>query len=256
MKKNTNVVFVLILFVCMTMRVSGIVHRNNSDDKWHPDFLYVVYPNMKFVFRLPCEKEQSGVANLLFKSNKDGHVYLLDEVNDHKRYYKQLWGKYDAVLLFNNGNYVVYNDIVFDEGVDMEIDMKSLHIQPCDSASQHWLTFRTFLTNIGEAERKVYKRVVSEKKIRGYVMVEDGAATDFPLVKTIGESAKRASGCTLDGYFELDDLGEETIELEFFCIGHRFEYLNVNKNSGVFYVLDSPRTEELKGITTAPVGKH
>jgi hypothetical protein len=88
-------------------------------------------------------------------------------------------------------------------------------------------------------------KFVSEKKIRGYILLEDGFAGDFPFAR----DNKRAGSCTFDGYFEID-FDEPVKTLEFFCIGHNFEYLNVVENSGIFYVMKGYDRETLENVTT------
>lgn len=235
--------------ICFSMQANMIDKKENADeDKWHPENFYIVYPDMKLTFELPYEKDRSGVANLLFRE-KGGTIHLLDTIKNNGRYYNRLSGKYDAILLYNNGKYIVCDDVVFEKDVDSQIDMEKLSVQPADSDSQQWLTLRKFTDSIGGRERVFIKKAVSERKMRGYLLIEDGFASNYPLVGR--------KECTFDGYFEVDPDDEtDTLTLEFFCIGHNFEHLAVEANSGIFYILDSPGPGETKNITTGPTIKR
>jgi hypothetical protein len=142
----------LMLFVCLFVPLSGSANQeqvsiccDRDTDKWHPAAFYVVYPDMRLEFKLPCEEDQSGVANLLFRNKETGDIHLLDTIKNDERYYNPLSGKYDVILLYNNGKYVVYKDVVFEKGVTAEVDMEHLDIQPSDTNSRYWLTLRSFL---------------------------------------------------------------------------------------------------------------
>jgi hypothetical protein len=249
---------ILMLFVSFSIQADDICERSekvsavDSDTaKWHPGTIYLVYPDMKFTFKLPREKDRSGVSNLLLKNKETGILHLLDTIKSNAgfhcgaRFYNRFLGKYDVILLYNNGKYIIYNDVAFEKNKGIEVDMTSLDTQQSDPESQHWLTLRSFTSSVGEEERTFFNRPVSEKKVRGYVFIEDGHTTDFALVER--------KSCTVDGYFEIDLGRKKSRTLEFFCIGHNFEHLKVKENSGVFYVLTGPDWEKLKNVSTGPI---
>ncbi len=205
---------------------------------------------MRLTFNLPYENDLSGVGNILFRNKETGAIHLLDSINKNERYYNKLSGTYDAILLYNNGKYLIYRDIELKKNADLQIDMQNIKPQPKDYDSAYWLTLRSFTDSAGNKERVLSKKIDSDKKVIGYVLIEDGFAADFPFVRIVREIRKNDAPCSYDGYFEID-IDEPIVTLEFFCIGHNFEELNVKENSGVFYVLDSPDPEETINITTS-----
>jgi hypothetical protein len=225
---------------------------------WHPETFYIVYPDMKMTFNLSYESDRSGVANLLFIDKDTGGIHFLDTiVNSIERRFNQLSGKYDVVLLYNNGKYIRHKDVLFEKNINAEVDMNYLNVQPCDSVSLHWLTLRAFTDAIGD---RVFwnKRAVSEKKIRGYVFpdcscpaLHSGAGIAREITKKNG-----LPSCTDDRYFEVDVDKETYLTLEFYGPGHNFEKFHAKINSGIFYVLTGPSSEQTKNVTTGPLKRN
>ena len=229
-----NMLYVLMLFSFFSIQLKSFDQKENADmSKWHPEAFYIVYPDMKIFLKFPYEKERSGVANLFFINNDTKCIRLLDTVKNNRRYYNRLSGLYDVVLLYNNGNYIKYNDVLFEKNANIILDMEKYSLQPCDSESQNWLTLRTFNTTIGNKKREISKEAISERKIRGYVFIEDGAASEFSLAGIPREITKSNGlpACSFDGYFEVDVSDESFLTLEIFHPGHNFEYLNVKGTS-------------------------
>lgn len=245
--------FVIVLY-CLPLHASISVKYSdeksiNCNDKWHPTTFYVVYPDMSLTFNLPYERDLSGVANLFFKDKITGTIHLLDTIKNNERYHNKLLGTYDAILLYNNGKYLEYKNVVLKKDEDIKIDMENLKTQPRCSNSEYWLSLGSFTDGVENKERILKNNLDSKKTIRGYILIEDGFAADFPFVRIKRDKDKRETNCSFDGYFEID-IDEPAATLEFFCIGHNFEQLTVKENSGIFYVLDSPDPEETKNVTT------
>lgn len=252
---NINTIWILVIVLyCLPIHAYISVKRSdekliNCNDKWYPTTFYVVYPDMSLTFNLPYDKDLSGVVNLLFKNKVTGTIHLLDTIRNNERYYNKLSGTYDAILLYNNGKYLEYKNVVFKKNENIRIDMENLKTQPRDSESEYWLSLRSFTDSIGNKERPSKYNINLGKTIRGYVLSEDGFAADLPFVSIVREIRKNDAPCSYDGYFEID-VNQPIATLEFFCVGHSFEQLNVKGNSGIFYVLDSPDPEETKNVTT------
>ena len=228
---------------------------------WNPEAIYVILPNMKLEFKLPHEKDQSGVANLLFQDMTSGEIHLLDTIKNsverdivgnnintvsNFRYFTQrIPGKYNAILLYNNGKYIRYNDVVFEKGADRVVDMENLSVsvQPADSESQHWLNLRRFITAIGTRKLPENDASNSERKIQGYIFWEDGDALQGAGV--YGKDEKQFANSLNDGYFEINADDCQTLKIMF--LGVETQYINIKSNSGLFLMLKE--AEEYKRLT-------
>lgn len=238
---------------------------------WNPEVIYVIFPDIKLEFKLPYEKDQSGVANLLFQDITTGEFFLLDTIkNDAKKIIDKDFrphtinavrkatmfqkGRYDAILLYNNGKYVRCNDVLFEKGVDMVVDMKKLSIQPSDTESQYWLTFRKFITSIGMREFDKNGAIDSERKIRGYIFDEYGYAFYGVLVIRLGGNI--GINAKTDGYFEIYVEDYQTLKITSIDVEH---YINIKSNSGLFFMtkVDEAKIRDLDkvNVTTGPLIK-
>ena len=155
---------------------------DSDKSKWHPKEFYIIYPDKRITFKFPYEEKQSGVRNILFINKQTGFTCLLDEERppyEYRKFTKFEFEKHDVILLYNNGTYIRYDDVIFDKNGCMEIDMIQSNIQPRSSKSKEWLAMRAFNDVIGNAKRKVRTKgetPVSDLgiEIRGYVFGEEG----------------------------------------------------------------------------------
>ena len=216
-------------------------------NKWNPKEIYAIYPDMQLTFKLPAEKDQSGVYNLLFQHKETGKIYLLDTINNkNERLYSRLIpGKYDVILLYANGKYIRYNYVSLEKGVNANVDMENLPIQQADSLSKLWLTLRAFNSPAGDRGMLIKNFTTNyEKKVRGYVFYEDGTAimNRFAGVKFDGNNCIIG---TLDGYIEFEINENQTVKI--YSIGCLTNEIKFNVNSGLFIVLkESPYDKELE----------
>jgi hypothetical protein len=207
-------------------------------------------PDSSYRFILPYEPDQSGFYNLFFISKESGETLLLDTIKKKQRYFTPLssGSRYDVVLLYNNGKYVRCNDIVFENGI--EVDMSNQRIQPSDPLSKRWKkTLRSFdyaITNRRGADRD--DTAVSDFIIKGYVFSSsdgdgdytwqmEGSSTNWaPVVQSNGSIVKRKK-CTYDGYFEIDVEDDSEQILGFSAIFHSPEEINMTAPCGLFLVM-------------------
>ncbi|MDR0540852.1 MAG: hypothetical protein LBH19_01425 [Dysgonamonadaceae bacterium] len=232
----------MLLFAVHCEYTTAQNEKTAYESVWHPETFYVVYPDMKLTFKLPHEKDQSGVANLLFKNKETGTIHLLDTVKNNERYCNQLSGKYDAILLYNNGKYILYNDVLFEKNISTEVNMENLNIQSCDSDSQYWLTLRKFNTAIGSRVFLENYATDSKKKIRGYIFHERGEGL---MGAGICQEDNRCKITLSDGYFEIDVDSYQTLKVLY--LGIEDQTINIKTNSGLFLVTkdrDLDLTEE------------
>lgn len=208
-----------------------------SAGKWRPEMFYIELPGLSMSFMLPYEPDRSGVHNLFFISKESGETLLLDTIKENKRYFTPFspGSCYDVVLLYNNGTYVKCNDIILENGI--EVDMRNQRIQPSDSVSEYWKkNLRAFDDAIIDRELDGNDRSVSEYVTKGYVFsngIGNGEAWDA-LVR-LGD--KRVE-TTADGYFEIDnkDDTEQTL-LMGATLHSTFEKSNIPTSCGVVAVL-------------------
>ena len=271
-----NVLFLFLILVFNHIKIHAIfIYPNDNCEKthlfdiktdsdlWHPKAFYISYPDMTLTIYLPYEKDRSGVHNLLFKCKESGDIHLLDtvKINEKKdktdeRFFNRLYGNFDVILLYNNGKYIQYSEVVFKKNSHTNVNMKNLKIQPCDSASQQWLNMRSFTSIVGNDERVFDQPLVSQEKTQGYIFVEHipyafaGSDGDPAVIIKKNNDIKKVN-CTFDGYFEID-YDDERYPLEFNCWNLEPGYLNVIINSGVFFVLEGYDLEEYNKRFTGP----
>ena len=213
---------------------------SSSVGKWHPKMFYLIYPDQSLKFILPHEPDQSGFYNLFFMSKESGETFLLDTIKDNKRYFTPFSSGncYDAVLLYNNGKYVRCNDIIFENGA--EVDMSNQHIQPYDSVSGQWKTMRYFDDTVIDRTSGRDDIPVLDFIIKGYVLSSSKfLGEQFNLAPTVqlnGSIAKNKK-CTSDGYFEIDSEDDSEQTLSFSATLHLSEEINITAPCGIFLVL-------------------
>ncbi|MDR1116164.1 MAG: hypothetical protein LBL33_08485 [Tannerella sp.] len=236
--------------VCISMQVrsqtapSGRYPVVADTGKWHPEEIQILWPQSKLIFNLPCEDERSGVANLLFQSKDTGEIFLIDTIQDSERYfnYHLFSGKYNAILLYNNGKYIKCDDVFFEKGTTKEVNMGNLIIQPADSESSRWLALRSF--NLAIVERQFLRNlrndtIISKNKVRGYVFNGNNwkAFSRFIVMSKNNDDRKSHGNIDhSDGYFELhiDDDIIQIIKL----FGFVPSEIVIRSNSGVIIVMD------------------
>ncbi len=273
-KKCYSLTMLMLAIILCSLTVTA---QEKNESIWHPKAIYIVWPDMKLDILLPNEQDQSGVANLLFINSVSGKIYLLDSLKNNPfyksdtfgtksiahikdaRYYTRFErGNYDAILLYNNGKYIRYNDIHFDKDVHKVIDMREEPVQLIDVESQNWLALRKFNTIIGERELPKNDTTVSDNKISGYVFwgQDDGPALRGAIVSYLPvNKQKRGVVSAYDGYFEIAiDSNDVKPNLQLWYVGSEPQKINVTANSSVFFVLKPVvLTEEQLKVTTGPL---
>ena len=237
-------VMMMIMFISFSMTSNIIDQKENSaetlvadPDKWHPEFINIIHPEMSVEFILPYEKEQSGVFNLLFQCKKTGEIHLIDTIKENKRYFNSLLvsEKFDAILLYNNGEYIRHKDVFFEKNASTEVDMGKGDVHPPDSASLRWLTsLRTFSAAIKER-----RSATSGGKNRGYVFnyidYHDKGTTTYPDAVIEGENEYAIS--SIDGYFDIN-VASYPAYLTFGFPGYQIRKINLKANSGIVLLME------------------
>jgi hypothetical protein len=208
---------------------------------WHPGRIFVSWPDMDLEFRLPWDHDMSGVANLMFRDRSSGAIHRLDYVVNNRRRYTQFEpGRYDAILLYNSGKFVVQKNITFAKGVNTVVDMSDLPVREANARSREWLQGRKFTDPVGGERRLERYDSDAEFKIPGYVFTEDGEVDDSATIVRLPfkEGIERpSSGVSQDGYFELDSFREAAV-YNFRITGrdNRTTFVDAKANTWLFIV--------------------
>ncbi len=219
---------------------------------WHPEDIHIVWPHAEIEFRLPYEKERSGVANLLFRDKKSGDIRLLDTIRDNRRCYNRFEsGSYDAILLYNNGKYAAYDNIVLEEGVKMVVDMAGQAVRPADKNSRKWLLMRKFTDVVGERTLTRWYAQTSPEKVSGYIFEPyKEQVLSWVNVRRTPAMDKRTFSSD-DGYFEFDtDAGDAGSMLEISNAGYENMEIKIKPNSAYFIVMERTPGDVPKMIGT------
>ena len=222
---------------------------SSSVGKWHPKMFYVELPDLSMRFILPYEQDQSGFYNMFFISKGSGETLLLDTIKCYWRDCNLFSSKncYDVILLYNNGKYVKYNDMIFENGD--EVDMSDQCIQSPDSVSEHWKTMKPFDNTINDRVSDRKNMAVSDFIIKGYVF-SNLDMDKFPwesglriwnwelTVQSSGNIVKRKS-CADNGYFEIDveNDNEQTLSVSTSVTWHQPKDINFTASCGLFLVM-------------------
>ena len=277
------ILLVMSIFFCFPMQVIG--QRQSTDTcQWHPKEFHIIYSDMKLTFKLPYEKDRSGVRNLLLQCKKTNKIHLLDEehtiyidrrynrnfdsenydaiMSDEEppKYFERFYtkfdlGNYNAILLYNNGTYIKYDDIVFEKNACKEIDMTKSALQPSNSESKYWLTMRAFNDFVGWHGTMIenYKFPPPEScpriKIRGYIFSESGYCIPYFAVGKKAESSDLSLLVwgEVDGYFDAE-LCDASQALSFQRVSLYFPLeINVTVDCGLFIVLkETPEAKKIR----------
>jgi hypothetical protein len=262
MKSKSVYVSITIVFLCVSMHANIIDQKENSEKasvadmgKWHPKNINIVHPDMNIVFVLPHEKDRTGVSNLLFQCKETGRIHLLDTIKHNNRYFNSLLisGRYDAILLYNNGKYIRYNDVFFEKNNSMLVNMENSDIQPSNSISQYWLTLRTFSTAITERQSVKNYTTISEEINRGYIF-DRNEEIMFPDISIGIKGTNKLVLSSIDGYFEIE-ADAYPVYLTFSFMGYRSQEIKLTANSGLVVVMEETflTPEEQRKIKTGPL---
>jgi hypothetical protein len=235
---------------------------------WHPRRILVVWPEMRLDFLLPRENNRSGVANLLLRDRYTGEIRLLDSAKDnpeyeqmvllgfsndtpsrpvlgidtikHRRYANHFEpGLYDAIVLYNNGKYITYEEISFEKEMQKVVDMTKLRLHKSDKNSQEWLKFRKF-TDIVD-KRTLIKNYdgTSPHKIIGYLFRPSGqAAYQSSFISLLKDNkTERVANTSFDGFFEMDiDSDNQVYTLDLFDVAGWPIYVEAQANTWIFAI--------------------
>lgn len=214
-------------------------------NRWHPRNIYLVQSTKTMNFKLPVEDERSGVSNLLFRDTETDKILFPDRLVNNKRGYHQLpQSTYDVILLYNNGTYLKYNEILLKDNTYTELNMAVLPLNEKDSLSTEWLKLQANgAYQIGDyvppsRSSTLYSRNVGSKAanvVSGYIVDINGEEIIGATVVIKGTSYGTISN--LDGYFEIDIAGAGDV-LEVSYLGMKSTEVNINSGSHLMITME------------------
>ena len=239
MKPRNVCVLIAIIFTSFSTKADIIMdQKENSENimnadtgKWCPQTIIIVHPDMNIVFLLPQE-DRSGFYNLLFQCKETEEIHLIDTIRDNYRYFNSqlISGKYDAILLYNNGKYIKYEDVVFEKNASSQVNMGKGNVHPSDSTSLRWLTtLRSFNTAIKEQ-----RLATSGEKSRGYIFDYDDR--EIMRAGAIIEGENEHAISSIDGYFEIG-VTAYPVYLTFRFIGFKSQKIKLTASSGLILLM-------------------
>jgi hypothetical protein len=215
-----------------------------ESNRWFPKNIHIVQDRLNLNFRLPTEKDSTGVSNLLFRDRNNHKIIFPDKfLNGNTIYSKITAGKYDVILLYNNGKYLEYENVPVNQNVYTEVNMEKLPLHEADSLSEKWLLLRFHSGMIGTkpptaTSTPYYSRSIypynSGNIIKGYVLDENREPIIGATVQLKG--TEYGTVTNMEGYFEIVANGFST--LKFSYLGYEPKEIDANPGSELSVVLE------------------
>ncbi len=124
--------------------------KENPLPKWHAGAFDIVYGWSRLKILLPYETEASGIAALLFEDVTTKKIFdpCHDNSNSyHSDFYSMPMGCNNAIVLYNNGNYLKMDSINLKPHINVLVDLNHSRLHPADSLSQLWTATHAWKTN-------------------------------------------------------------------------------------------------------------
>ena len=189
-------------------RFRNLVSELRKGKSWHPTRIYFSLPDKKLNFRLPEEKDSTGVASLFFKDCTTGELIYPDTLVRMNRIYSRLpAGTYDAILLYNNGKYLKQEALPIKSYSYLDVNMESLPLHEADSLSAGWLLLGG--RGVIGTNHPSYKEMRITQYVRSYGGKVCGYVTDATGEALVGcsvliKGTTEGTITNVDGYFEMD----------------------------------------------------
>ncbi|NDV70241.1 carboxypeptidase-like regulatory domain-containing protein [Dysgonomonas sp. 25] len=255
-------------FTLTTKEFNRIVEAcKNETDNWRPTNIQILQSGFHANFKLPTRQDTTGVSNLLLRNVETKKLLYPDQIEYGQRKYSSVpAATYDAILLYNSGNYICFDSVPLLSGHYIAVDMTNLPLQPKDTLSQKWLALRTRVVQPYTAQQTsnyqssyysqpmVRRPSSAANAVRGIVKDDEGEPLIGVTVYIKGTTYGTVSD--IDGGFEIAVDGNEAT-LVFSYIGYNTEELKVTKGSIIDVVLkaDMQRLDEVVVIGYGTVRK-
>lgn len=190
-------------------RFNELVAESRKGKIWHPSRIYLHRPDKQLLFRLPVEKDSTGVANLFFRDCVNGKFIFPDTLLGNSRTYSQLpMGMYDVILLYNNGKYLKRDSLAVSSYTYLDVNMEQLPFHAPDSLSAAWLLLGGYNSVIG-TERPNYRELKFTQPMRRYGDRVCGYVADSSGIPLMGcsiliKGTLEGTISNMEGYFELN----------------------------------------------------
>jgi hypothetical protein len=115
--------------------------KKNPRPKWHARAIDIVYAGSRLKILLPYEIEASGIAALIFEEVKTKNIFAPCHDNSnsyHSDFYSLPMGCNNAIVLYNNGNYLKMDSINLKPHINVLVDLNHSRWHTPDSLSQLW----------------------------------------------------------------------------------------------------------------------
>ena len=232
-------------------RFRKLVEEHKKGISWHPSRIYFSLPDKKLNFRLPEEKDSTGVANLFFRDCATGEMHYPDTLVRKSRIYSKLpAGIYDAILLYKNGKYLKRDSLRISPYTYMDVNMESLPLHECDSLSAKWLLaggeagFIGTNPSFGKTMRITQYVRHYGGKICGYVV--DSTGEGLIGCSVLVKGTMEGTITNVDGYFEMDcDRSGDLLQISY--IGFKSQEIMATPGMNLMITLeeDSQALEEV-----------
>lgn len=186
---------------------------------WHPRSIYIAQPDKRINFRLPVEADSTGVSGLLFVDSASGKVHHPNLVIEGKRKYSAIpSGKFDVVLLYNNGKYLKRKQVNLQPHHYTEVNLCRVPLHEADSASTGWLALKTNNYMIGSTQQNntfqiIQKRWGGENTVMG--IVTDAKGEPIIGASILVKGTHEGTITNIDGRFLLCMDMPNTIQIQY-----------------------------------------
>lgn len=220
---------------------------------WHPRSIDILDTNLRLSIRLPWEKAQSGVANVLFEDAATHRIIAPCSVSDVPRSFHRIpLGLNNLIVLYNNGSYLKVSNVLLQPHHQGVINLEKEQMQPSDSISLRWIEIvvdNCQSVSIPKITTYRHRGPVSGN-IQGYVYDEDNMP--IPGVNIVIKGTKNGTVSQEDGGFAIDaQQGLVTLVISF--IGYKTTELEVNIGSDVAVYLQ-PDIQQLSEVVVVAYG--
>lgn len=221
-----------------------------AHDKWFPDVVQL--RNTKI--HIPKDEDKSGLRGVIMRNRETGKLFvpiynrnILGSTYGSEDLYGlkgMQYGNYDIFALYNNGNYLRYNDVPLLSGTYIELKMNGCKEHLKDSVSVKWLEYQPptynvtgnqHLTTRTQSYSNIGKQYFNPANdVRGIITDEQGEALIGVTISLKNTQAGTISD--VNGEFILDLHGAENT-LVFSYIGYKTTEMKVTRGSSITMIL-------------------
>ena len=224
------------------------LNNNTFCREWPPQQAIYARNNLRLNFKFPTDADLSGLAALLFRDNKTGRLFFIDyyEYYHSPRFYSLFHGLgdiattlLDAILLYNNGNYIRMDSVPIVSNTWLMADMRQSKLIQADSLSQNWLSqYNEFVSQSTTSRAIAVPQAFLTRSLSNNFQAVTGVVSDSSDGSRLPGATIRIKdtniGATtdIDGNFSINIDGEQAV-LIFSFVGFQSMELQVTPGSNV-----------------------